>query len=181
MSTLFVANRHAVLVFLIGIFLLPDQSSAEDPYDILVKEIIETPQSFDGEIISNLVGLGPEAVPAIGATLTQGVIFPATLVRALGLIGSEEGMDPLLRFLGTRTPYFERDSLSITTILALRGVNNHRACQPLAIILDDITVDPSIRLAAARTISNLCSAISAQDFVLDAYQTIRAHRPGESE
>ena len=175
-----VASLQTALILLVGGPLFATVSLADDPYGMLVREIIETPQLNDGDTISNLVALGPEAVPAIGEALRHGVAFPATLVHAIGRIGVEDGMDPLLDFLHSRTPYTERDSLSITTILALKGVHNVRACKPLSRILNDMTVDPSIRLASARTNSYLCSDNGAQDFLLDAYQSLSTRRSGEA-
>ncbi|MEM1262004.1 MAG: hypothetical protein AAGH76_06390 [Pseudomonadota bacterium] len=168
--------RHATLLSVVGCFFIAGDLTAAPNYEQLVREAYKSPQSYDGEAVDRLVALGPDAVPAIGYALGRGVDFPMVLVVALGRIGSEQGMGALLTFLDSRSPFVESDALTIVSILALKGVNNPGACQPLSVILDDIVVDPHTRLAAARSLSKLCASEHAQDFILNAYDAMIDHQ-----
>lgn len=172
--------RHVAILILIGMSVHAGDLLADSTYDILVMEIIESPQSYDGEMRVKLVELGPEAVPAMGKALRLSVRFPIVLVGAIGDIGSDIGVEPLLYYLQTRAPFANHDVLSIATVLSLKRIGSARVCQPLLPILEDGGADASIRLAAARSISHVCAISTAQDFVLNAHRTLMDHKPGES-
>lgn len=146
-----------------------------DPYDALVEEVINVPQTYDGEHVDKLVALGPDAVPAIGAALTSGEEFPLGFVLALERIGDRRGMHSIMAFVAEQTPYSDVDKSTLTarSILALTSQANVAACAPTSSILQDVTAHPRVRLAAASVSAALFSEglrAYAQEHILEAYR-----------
>jgi hypothetical protein len=149
--------------------------TAPDPFVPLVEEVVRTPQTYDGEHIDKLVGLGADAAPAIGTVLLDGPQFPFVLVSALERIGDERGADPIVTFVSRQAPYsdVDRSTLTAKSILALRGIRNADACEPIVAILLNEAAHPRVRLASASTCARLCSGdvrAEAQSFILSAYR-----------
>ena len=165
----------AALLISLTLPLIVGRIAAEpDPFLARIEEISQTPQTHGTEHLDELVALGAEAVPAIGAVLLSGPTFPITFVEALERIGDERGAAPIVEFISKQAPYSDGDRSTLTarSIQALRGVKNPAVCDPVVSILRDETAHPRVRLAAASTCANLCSGhirAEAQRFVLDAY------------
>lgn len=148
--------------------------TAPDPYVSRVHDIYATPQTHGGEIVDNLVALGPNAVPAIGSALLAEPEFPIVFFRALAEIGDERGAEPIIEFIFRQTPFSdeERSALTAEAIRALRGTRSPAACDPIATILRDESAHPRVRLASASTCARLCDGetrTEAQSFILSMY------------
>jgi hypothetical protein len=168
------AAAVALVITLLVLVIVGRIVTARDPFVPLVREIYRTPQTYGGEVVDELVALGPDAVPAIGFVLLSGEKFPITFVEALERIGDERGTEPIVEFISKQAPYSDRDrsALTVRSILALRGIQNPAACTPIMAILRDETAHPRVRLASASTCARLCSGdvkAEAQSFILSAY------------
>jgi hypothetical protein len=168
-------NALALGVIVVVLVVVGWIATAPDPFVPLVEGVVRTPQTYDGEHIDKLVKLGAEAVPAIGKVLLAGEKFPFVFVSALERIGDERGTEPILEFVSKQTPYsdVDRSTLTAKSILALRGIPNTDACEPVASILRNEAAHPRVRLASASTCARLCSRdtrAEAQRFILKAYQ-----------
>jgi hypothetical protein len=154
----------------------PEDSSAVPEIDASrIQRILETPQTYDGEIRERLVALGPAAVPAIGQALSTGYAFPIVLVDALKELGDPRAVAPTLAFLKGRPPYSDADESFVTAriVEALGSMQNPDTCAPLAEIVREGSAHPRVRLAAASAASRLCGTeISgpAADLILEFHR-----------
>jgi len=150
-------------------------------YDSEVERIINTPQTYGGEIQDNLVALGPDAAPALGRKLFSDYEFPMTLVMALGTIGDPRGTAPLLEFLDSYAPHEDKavGALPTAAIEALKDIGNPRACDTLAAIYP---VDDGVsqgRLGAAAAVARICAGTQQADaraYVFARYREMKADR-----
>ena len=167
---------------LVFYFLWPQENRSSNPgvQASRIQNILEIPQTYDGETRERLVALGPDAVPAIGQALSTGFAFPLVLVDALKEIGDPRGAAPTLAFLKGRPSYGDADESFLTArvIEALGSMQNPAACAPLAQIFREDSAHPRVRLAAAAAASRLCKediSGSAADLILQFYR----NRPRE--
>ena len=147
---------------------------AADPDVIAVRQIINTPQTYDGEHIDKLVELGPEGVPAIGDALARDEQFPLRFVLALEAIGSDAGSDAILGFVWSRAPFSDNDRSFITarSISALGMIGNEVLVEDLTGILEDRESHPRVRLASAASVCRLLAPGNcerAEEVIFDFY------------
>jgi hypothetical protein len=160
MTTLRVKATALALVMVFAVLVVVARNvMTPDPFIPLVDEILRTPQTYDGEMVDKLAALGSDGVPAIGLALQSEQPFPMVLVSALERIGDEGGTRPIMEFVERQAPHssVERSTLAAASILALRGIQNAAACEPVVSILRNQAAHPRVRLASASTSARLCA------------------------
>lgn len=155
----------AIIALSAGAALILLWSSKPTSHVADVQRIIQSPQSYDGEIFDKLVALGPDAVPAIAESLSRGVQFPLVLVRTLAEFGDVRGADAILEVIRERAPYNDPDTAVGTAlfIVELEAIPSESVCGPIGDLVTDETAHPGIRLSSASVVARVCGGQMAAD------------------
>jgi hypothetical protein len=157
----------AAVLLVSGVIGVAYFSADKEPYLATIEQILETPQTYGTEAFDRLVALGPEAVPAIGQTLSRGVEFPMELVNALGEIGDVRGAEPILAFIEDLAPYGSADESHLTALAigTLSSIPSSNSCAPLVQIMRSGESHPRVQLASAGTVARVCEGVDVREAV----------------
>jgi len=139
-----------------------------------VDEIYSMQQSYDGEIIDNLIALGPNAIPEMAKRLGEDIEFPIVFVIAMASIGDNAATAPILGFLEKLDHGLDSEQIALSrlTIRELEKLDDPRKVDPLLRIMTDTSTHPVVRLSAATTIASTSNQIAvkqAQKTIMDFY------------
>ncbi len=157
--------KFALTVVIVGVVAAAVYVYGGDEFDREVKQIIRTPQSYDGENVDKLARLGPEAVPAIGDALNRGEPFPLQFIYALERIGDVRGANAVLDFIGGRSPLSDTDESPVTSraIEAAGRIGDANTASDLLKLMHDTENHPRVRLASAAAVCRLVRSEMRRD------------------